>query len=176
MNCKNYLVALLSLQSFFYAFANAQALPTASPNIVGISAEKATQLRNELNSRAKCAAGRHPGSCASPSSNRRWDSRGFRVASTSFSSLPALSSCDDCRKAAQRHSKSAQHGRFPTKWWPPYVRQNAPPYLALAASSLIGGLRLYSHRSQTASILRERHSRTPHPYHCCFAADRNGKP
>ena len=51
MNCKNYLIALLSLQSFFYAFANAQVLPNASPNMVGISAEKASQLKNEINSR-----------------------------------------------------------------------------------------------------------------------------
>ena len=51
MNCKNYLIALLSLQSFFYAFANAQVLPNASPNMVGISAEKASRLKNEINSR-----------------------------------------------------------------------------------------------------------------------------
>jgi len=51
VNCKNYLIALLSLQSFFYAFANAQVLPNASPNMVGISAEKASQLKNEINSR-----------------------------------------------------------------------------------------------------------------------------
>jgi CubicO group peptidase (beta-lactamase class C family) len=51
VNCKNYLIALLSLQSFFYAFANAQVLQTASPNVLGISTDKATQLNNELNSR-----------------------------------------------------------------------------------------------------------------------------